>query len=110
VWALGKQGALAYRLAANNCLWWELIKFAAQTSLRTFDFGRGRKRTGACAFKKKWNPMTTDLHYQVCFVKRKIAPKFSPANSKFEVTTQDGSRLPVWLTNRFGPQAVRWSP
>jgi FemAB-related protein (PEP-CTERM system-associated) len=101
---------LARTLAANNFLWWELIKFAAQSGMNTFDFGRSKKGTGAYAFKKKWNPKITDLDYQVFLVKRKTAPNFSPANPKFEVATQVWSRLPLWLTNRLGPQVVRWIP
>jgi FemAB-related protein (PEP-CTERM system-associated) len=101
---------LARTLAANNFLWWELIKFAAQSGMNTFDFGRSKKGTGAYAFKKKWNPRITDLDYQVFLVKRKTAPNFSPANPKFEVATQVWSRLPLWLTNRLGPRVVRWIP
>jgi len=101
---------LARTLAANNFLWWELIKFAAQSGMNTFDFGRSKKGTGAYAFKKKWNPKITDLDYQVFLVRRKTAPNFSPANPKFEVATQVWSRLPLWLTNRLGPRVVRWIP
>src|SRR6267378_3328264 len=101
---------LARTLAANNFLWWELIKFAALSGMNTFDFGRSKKGTGAYAFKKKWNPRITDLDYQVFLVKRKTAPNFSPANPKFEVATQVWSRLPLWLTNRLGPRVVRWIP
>ena len=101
---------LARTLAANNFLWWELIKFAAQSGMSTFDFGRSKKGTGAYAFKKKWNPKITNLDYQVFLVRRKTAPNFSPANPKFEVATQVWSRLPLWLTNRLGPRVVRWIP
>ena len=101
---------VARDLAANNFLWWELMKFAAQSGMNTFDFGRSKKGTGAYAFKKKWNPRITDLDYQVFLVKRKIAPNFSPANPRFELATQVWSRLPLWLTNRLGPRVVRWIP
>ncbi len=101
---------VARDLAANNFLWWELMKFAAQSGMNTFDFGRSKKGTGAYAFKKKWNPKITDLDYQVFLVKRKTAPNFSPANPKFELATQVWSRLPLWFTNRLGPQVVRWIP
>ena len=101
---------VARDLAANNFLWWELMKFASQSGMNTFDFGRSKKGTGAYAFKKKWNPKITDLDYQVFLVKRKSAPNFSPANPKFELATQVWSRLPQWLANRLGPQVVRWIP
>jgi FemAB-related protein (PEP-CTERM system-associated) len=101
---------VARDLAANNFLWWELIKFASQSGMTTFDFGRSKKGTGAYAFKKKWNPKITDLDYQVFLVKRKTAPNFSPANPKFELATRVWSRLPLWLTNRLGPRVVCWFP
>jgi len=98
------------------------MKFAAQSGMNTFDFGRSKKGTGAYAFKKKWNPKITDLDYQVflvmrktapnfsLLVKRKTAPNFSPANPKFEVATKAWSRLPLWLTKKLGPRVVRWIP
>jgi FemAB-related protein (PEP-CTERM system-associated) len=101
---------VARDLAANNFLWWELMKFAAVSGMNTFDFGRSKKGTGAYAFKKKWNPVITDLDYQVFLVKRKTAPNFSPANSKFSLAIQVWSHLPLWLTNRVGPRVVRWFP
>src|SRR5207245_9872303 len=101
---------VARDLAANNLLWWELMKFAAQPGMNTFDFGRSKKGTGAYAFKKKWNPKITDLDYQFFLVMRKTAPNFSPANPKFEVATKAWSRLPLWLTKKLGPCVVRWIP
>jgi len=101
---------VARDLAANNFLWWELMKFAAQAGMNTFDFGRSKKGTGAYAFKKKWNPKITDLDYQVFLVKRRTAPNFSPANPKFELATKVWSRLPLWLTTKLGPRVVRWFP
>jgi FemAB-related protein (PEP-CTERM system-associated) len=101
---------VARDLAANNFLWWELIKFASQSGMSTFDFGRSKKGTGAYAFKKKWNLKITDLDYQVFLVKRKTAPNFSPANPKFELATRVWSRMPLWLTNRLGPRVVSWFP
>jgi len=101
---------VARDLAANNFLWWELIKFAAESGMSTFDFGRSKKGTGAYAFKKKWNPTIKDLDYQVLLVKRKTAPNFSPANPKFGLAAQVWSRLPLFLANRLGPQIVKWIP
>src|SRR6267378_1457735 len=34
---------VARDLAANNFLWWDLMKFAAQAGMNTFDFGRSKK-------------------------------------------------------------------
>jgi FemAB-related protein (PEP-CTERM system-associated) len=101
---------VARDLAANNFLWWELMKFAAVSGLKTFDFGRSKKGTGAYAFKKKWNPRITDLDYQVLLVKRETPPNFSPVNPKFHLATQVWSKLPLWLANRLGPRLVKLFP
>jgi FemAB-related protein (PEP-CTERM system-associated) len=101
---------VARDLAANNFLWWELIKFAVEAGMKTFDFGRSKKGTGAYAFKKKWNPQIKDLKYQVFLVQRRTAPNFSPANPKFKAATQIWSRLPLWLANTLGPKVVSWFP
>ncbi len=100
----------ARTLAANNFLWWELMKYAAQNGVRCFDFGRSKKGTGSYAFKKKWNPQIESLDYQVYLVRRKNPPNFSPTNPKFQLATRLWSRLPLWLANRIGPSVVRWFP
>ena len=41
----------AGKLAANDFMYWELMKFAVEKGLQTFDFGRSKVGTGAYAFK-----------------------------------------------------------
>ncbi len=102
--------ARAPQLAANNFMYWELMKSAAQAGIRTFDFGRSKKGTGSFAFKAQWNMTIEPLDYQVFLVKRKTVPNFSPVNPKFELATQIWQRLPLWLTTKIGPRVVRWFP
>ena len=103
-------GPDAPRLAANNFMYWELMKKAAQDGFRTFDFGRSKKHTGSYAFKSQWNMNVNTLDYQVFLVKRKTVPNFSPANPKFEFATRAWRHLPLWLTKQLGPRVVRWIP
>jgi FemAB-related protein (PEP-CTERM system-associated) len=97
-------------LAANNFLWWELIKLAAESGCRTFDFGRSKKGSGNYDFKKKWNPQIDSLPYQLKLVRRKSIPNFSPTNPKFERVTNIWKRVPLVLTRAIGPRVVRWFP
>jgi FemAB-related protein (PEP-CTERM system-associated) len=97
-------------LAANNFLWWELIKLAAVTGHKTFDFGRSKKDSGNFDFKKKWNPQIESLNYQVRLVRRTEMPNFSPTNPKFEMATNLWKKLPLGLTRMIGPRLVRWFP
>lgn len=100
----------AKALAANNFLWWELIKLGASTGHSTFDFGRSKKNSGNYDFKKKWNPHIEDLSYQVRLVRRKEAPDFSPMSPKFELATNIWKKMPLGLTRAIGPHVVRWFP
>ncbi len=100
----------APRLAANNLMYSELMRWAAEKGYRQFDFGRSKTGTGSCAFKTQWNMKVTPLSYQVFLVKKKTVPDFSPANSRFEKATRLWSRLPLWFTKKAGPSVVRWFP
>lgn len=100
----------ATRLAANNFLYWELMRWAAERGYRNFDFGRSKTGTGAYHFKTQWNMKISPLPYQVFLVNKKSVPDFSPANKKFEMATQLWSKLPFWLTKKIGPRIVRWFP
>lgn len=100
----------ATRLAANNFMYWELMKWAGEVGFRTFDFGRSKKGTGAFAFKSQWNMNAEQLDYQIFLVKRKTVPNFSPVNPKFEMAIRLWQNLPLSVTKWLGPSAVRLFP
>ncbi len=100
----------ANRLAANNFMYWELMKAAAQQGIRCFDFGRSKMGTGAYAFKTQWNMNVELLEYQVYLVRRKTAPNISPVNPKFKLAARIWQRMPMSLTTWLGPRVVRWFP
>lgn len=100
----------AKRFSASDFMWWNLIKQAAESGKRCFDFGRSKKNTGAYAFKKKWKPEIESLNYQVYLVRRKSVPNFSPTNPRFELMTRLWSRIPLGITRLIGPHVVRWFP
>jgi FemAB-related protein (PEP-CTERM system-associated) len=100
----------APELAANNLLYWELMRRSAAEGIRWFDFGRSKKGTGAYAFKTQWNMVAQPLRYQIYLVKRKSVPNFTPLNPKFERAIRIWRKLPLALTTRVGPHVVRWFP
>jgi FemAB-related protein (PEP-CTERM system-associated) len=100
----------APQLAANNFLYWELMRWAAEQGYRFFDFGRSKTGTGAYFFKSQWNMKISPLPYQVLLVRKKSVPDFSPANHRFDLATRAWSRLPLWVTKQAGPHVVRWFP
>ena len=97
-------------LAANNFIYWELMKDAARKGMRRFDFGRSKRGTGAFQFKSSWNMQVDTLDYQTFLVRRKVVPNFSPTNPKFELATRLWSRMPLKTTTWLGPRVVRWFP
>jgi len=100
----------ATSMAANNFMYAELMRFAAEEGIREFDFGRSKRGTGAYAFKAQWNMTVEPLTYQVHLVRRKTLPNFSPVNPKFELATRIWRRIPLPLTTWLGPQVIRWFP
>jgi len=100
----------AKALAANNFLWWELIKLASETGHSVFDFGRSKNGSGNFDFKKKWNPLIEGLNYQIRLVRRKHIPNFSPANPKFERAANIWKKMPLSISRIIGPRVVRWFP
>jgi FemAB-related protein (PEP-CTERM system-associated) len=100
----------AKTLAANNYLWWELIKLASQKGCSVFDFGRSKKDSGNYDFKKKWTSRIESLAYQMRLVGRTDVPDFPPMNPKFELATSLWKKMPLGLTRAIGPRIVRWFP
>ena len=103
-------GPRANKLGANNFMYWEIMKYAAERGCRRFDFGRSKKETGAFFFKSQWNMEIQPLDYQVFLVRRKNPPNFSPANPRFKKATEIWQKLPLWGANLLGPHVVKWFP
>jgi FemAB-related protein (PEP-CTERM system-associated) len=100
----------AKALAANNFLWWQLIKQGAEKGCSVFDFGRSKNDSGNFDFKKKWNPQIEPLKYQVRLFGRTSLPNNSPTNPRFERVSNVWKRMPLSLTRTIGPRVVRWFP
>jgi FemAB-related protein (PEP-CTERM system-associated) len=105
-------GALAEanQVAANNFMYWQLIKEAIERGMRGFDFGRSKRDTGAFQFKSSWNMQVDTLDYQTLLVRRQELPDISPVNPKFRIATRLWSYIPLGTTKLIGPRIVRWFP
>lgn len=100
----------ARRLAANNLMYWDLMKRSLESGVRYFDFGRSKIGTGSYAFKTQWGMQEHPLPYQFYLVRRKQMPNFSPANSRFQLAGCVWKHLPFPLTKMLGPALVRLFP
>jgi FemAB-related protein (PEP-CTERM system-associated) len=100
----------ANSFAASNTIYWELMRRSIEQGLQGFDFGRSKKNTGAYKFKSSWNMQLHSLEYQVCILRGKSVPNFSPSNPKFALAGRLWSHMPLQLSTWLGPHIVRWFP
>lgn len=101
----------AYRRAGvNNYLYWELMRRSAARGFRRFDFGRSKRGTGACEFKRGWRMTERDLPYRIFPVRADKLPNLNPTNPKFNLMVETWKRTPLWLTKLIGPKIVRNFP
>jgi FemAB-related protein (PEP-CTERM system-associated) len=97
-------------LAANNFMYYEVMRRALEAGVRYFDFGRSKLGSGSYAFKTQWNMRERPLPYQFFLVRRKSMPNFSPANPKFTLAISIWKALPLPITKILGPAMVRAFP
>lgn len=99
--------AAARQLAANDFMYWEVMRRACERGYRLFDFGRSKRGTGAFDFKKNWGFTPEPLHYQYRLNKGTELPDLNPLNPKFKLFIEIWKRLPLGVANAIGPHIVR---
>jgi FemAB-related protein (PEP-CTERM system-associated) len=97
----------ARALAANDFMYWEVMRRACEQGYRFFDFGRSKIGTGSYAFKRNWGFQPTPLVYQYCLAAGHRMPDLNPLNPKFRVLSSVWKRLPLAVATRLGPMIVR---
>ena len=94
-------------LAANDFMYWEVMRRACERGFKVFDFGRSKIGTGAYSFKKNWGFEPTPLTYEFRLIKAKTIPDVNPLNPKFRAFIAMWRRMPLPLTKLIGPHIVR---
>ena len=97
----------ARNLAANDFMYWEIIRHGAARGCRTFDWSRSKKGTGSFEFKKNWGFDPQPLRYEYLPVGAKSVPEHNPLNPKYRLLIRVWQRLPLPLVNLIGPHIVR---
>ena len=97
----------ARALAANDFMYWEVMRRACERGCRIFDFGRSKTGTGAHAFKRNWGFEPTPLSYQFRVAAGRQAPDLNPLNPKFRLLVAAWKRMPLALAMRLGPMIVK---
>jgi FemAB-related protein (PEP-CTERM system-associated) len=106
----GGSGRLGRALAANNFMYWEVMRTAIEHGVRYFDFGRSKLNTGAHFFKTQWNMREYPLPYHFLLLRRAEMPNFSPANSRFKPAIDLWKRMPLPLAKLIGPPLIKLFP
>lgn len=99
--------AAARGRAANDFMYWEVMRRAGAEGARLFDFGRSKLGTGSFAFKKHWGFEPAPLHYRFLLRPGATLPDVNPLNPKYRLMVAAWRRLPLPLANRLGPLVVR---
>ena len=103
----GGGGTKARDLAANDFMYWEVMRRACERGSRLFDFGRSKRGTGAFDFKKNWGFPAEPLAYQYVMRRGDKPPEINPLNPKFRLFVEAWKRLPLPVANFIGPHIVR---
>ena len=101
----GTAGARA--LAANDFLYWEVMRRACERGYRLFDFGRSKLGTGSYAFKHNWGFEAKPLTYQFRLAAGREMPNLNPLNPKFDLFVNLWKRLPLTVAEVLGPPIVK---
>jgi FemAB-related protein (PEP-CTERM system-associated) len=96
--------------AANDYLYWALMRDAADKGCRVFDFGRSKKDTGPYNFKRHWGFEPKALEYQYYLNRISKLPNLSPSNPKYRKRIEMWKKLPLWATKLIGPRIIKYVP
>ncbi len=99
--------AAARDLAANDFMYWEVMRRAVERGCRVFDFGRSKVDTGSFRFKKHWGFAPEPLCYEYFLVKATEMPDLNPNNPRYRHFINTWKRLPVGLSRAIGPWLAR---
>lgn len=97
----------ARKLAANDFMYWELMRCCCERGYKTFDFGRSKRNTGSFSFKKNWGFEAQPLHYEYQLIKSQHIPNHNPSNPKYQIFIRAWQKLPLSMANLIGPHIVK---
>jgi len=97
----------ARELAANDFMYWEVMRRAVERGCRVFDFGRSKVDTGSYRFKKHWGFEPEPLSYEFYLVRAGEMPDLNPNNPKYRLFINAWKRMPVAVSRVVGPWLAR---
>jgi len=97
----------ARAVAANDFMYWEVMRRAHTRHSLWFDFGRSKVNTGSFAFKKNWGFEPVPLTYSYYLRHLRHLPDINPTNPKYQTFIWLWKRLPVPVSKVIGPVIAR---
>jgi serine/alanine adding enzyme len=98
------------RLSPNMLLYWFMLGQSIAEGCHTFDFGRSTRNSGTYQFKEQWGAAPHQSLWVYPGQNPSALPDHSPGNKKYLLATHLWRKLPLFLTNRFGPHIVKNIP
>ena len=97
-------------LSANMLLYWHMLQFAIGRGCRRFEFGRCTPGEGTFQFKRQWGAEPSPLVWE--YWTAGAPPDFSidQKSGTYGRAASVWQRLPLGVTNLFGPRIVRGIP
>lgn len=96
----------ARSLAANDFMYWELMRASCVGGFRVFDFGQSHMGTGSYDFKRHWGFAPEPVAYQYVLLRDRGMPTSVGAGRLADAW----KRLPLPVTRWLGPPLIRWLP
>ena len=94
-------------VAANDFMYWTVMRRALERGARLFDFGRSKHGTGSYDFKEQWGFESQPLPYAYHLVRAREVPNISPTNRKFGMFIKAWQKLPLPVSCAIGPWLAR---
>lgn len=91
------------KYSLNNLIYWNLMLFAFEKEIQTFDMGRSRQDQGTSTYKKGWGAVETQLYYYY-FNKKSHTNDEDGKLIKFLITMW--KKLPLPIANFLGPKLI----
>ena len=103
----GGGSSAAREYAANDFMYWDVMRRACDAGIRIFDFGRSKVGTGSFDFKRHWGFEPEPLHYENHLLRLSKVPEINPLNPKYALMIAAWKRLPLGIANTIGPFLAR---
>lgn len=97
----------ARQFAANDFMYWELMRNSCEKGLKVFDFGRSKRNSGSYSFKANWGFEPQPLHYEYRLIHSSAIPDHNPSNPKYQFFIKAWQKIPLTIANLIGPHIVK---